>query len=143
MKAVLNYFEGGEFKNDPNFSKFYFFIDFFAFLHIFKKEEKFAHLQHIKNFWLHIFKSVGSRKLPNIRKSMQIRMPNLQRKKFKKFLSIFVGKMSLPQTVYFSISNFWYKLTQPIPQWFSWRRRNFLHSYIKKITPASIIYTKM
>ena len=25
----------------------------------------------------------------------------------------FFGKMSLPQTVYFSISNFWYKLTQP------------------------------
>ena len=25
----------------------------------------------------------------------------------------FFGKMSLPQTVYFSITNFWYKLTQP------------------------------
>ena len=25
----------------------------------------------------------------------------------------FFGKMSLPQTVYFPISNFWYKLTQP------------------------------
>ena len=31
----------------------------------------------------------------------------------------FFGKMSLPQTVYFSISNFWYKLTQPNehPNW--------------------------
>ena len=25
----------------------------------------------------------------------------------------FLGKMSLPQTIYFSISDFWYKLTQP------------------------------
>ena len=32
---------------------------------------------------------------------------------FNKCLSIFFGKMSLPQTVFFSISNFWYKLTQP------------------------------
>ena len=31
----------------------------------------------------------------------------------------FLGKMSLPQTVYFSISNFWYKLTQPTVQYIS------------------------
>ena len=44
---------------------------------------------------------------------MQIRKPVVP-KKIKKCLSIFFGKMSLPQTVYFSISNFLYKLTQPI-----------------------------
>ena len=37
----------------------------------------------------------------------------LCQKKFKKCLSNFLGKMSLPQTKYFSISNFLYKLTQP------------------------------
>ena len=48
-----------------------------------------------------------------IRKSMQIRKPVVPTNFFKKCLSIFMGKMSLPQTVYFTISNFLYKLTQP------------------------------
>ena len=48
-----------------------------------------------------------------IRKSMQIRKPVVPTNFFLKCLSIFMGKMSLPQTVYFTISNFLYKLTQP------------------------------
>ena len=38
-------------------------------------------------------------------------MPVVPKTNFKKFLSNFFGKMSLPQTFYFSISNYWYKLT--------------------------------
>ena len=41
---------------------------------------------------------------------MQIRKPVVPKKNAFPF---FFGKMSLPQTVYFSISNFLYKLTQP------------------------------
>ena len=41
---------------------------------------------------------------------MQIPKPVVPK---KKCLSIFFAKMSLPQTVHFSISNFLYKLTQP------------------------------
>ena len=37
----------------------------------------------------------------------------LCQKKITKISFHFFGKMSLPQTVYFSISNVWYKLTQP------------------------------
>ena len=50
---------------------------------------------------LHIFKIVGYRNLANIRKFMQICKPVVP----KKMPFHFLGKMSLPQTVYFSISN--------------------------------------
>ena len=43
---------------------------------------------------------------------MQIRMPVVH-KTFFFHVFPFFGKMSLPHTVYFSISNFLYKLTQP------------------------------
>ena len=87
--------------------------DFFAFLHIFQNE-KFAHLiarwkfiffaihiitnlkylskTTLANFWLHILKSGGYRKLANICKSMQIRKPVVQKNFFFKCLSIFLVK---------------------------------------------------
>ena len=55
-------------------------------------------------------------KLANIRKSMQIRKPVVPTKKMFLSLSNIFGKMSLPQTVYFYLSNFLYKLTQPTVQ---------------------------
>ena len=41
----------------------------------------------------------------------------------------FFGKMSLPQNVYFSISNFWYKLTQPNVQIVASRQTTSRHSF--------------
>ena len=86
-------------------------INFFA-IHIITTFKVLKKNYFLSNFWLHICKSVWYRKLANICKSMQICKP-FTKYFFFKCLSIFWGKMSLPQTVYFSISNFWYKLTQP------------------------------
>ena len=44
---------------------------------------------------------------------MQNRKPFVQKINFKKFRKHFLGEMALPQTAFFSISNFWLKLTQP------------------------------
>ena len=44
----------------------------------------------LSNFWLHIFKSVGNRKLANIRKSMQIRKPVVPKKILKGFFIFLV-----------------------------------------------------
>ena len=62
-------------------------IIFFA-IHIITKFKVCEQNYFLSNFWVHIFKSVGYRKLANIRKSMQIRMPVVP-KKIKKCLSIF------------------------------------------------------
>ena len=43
----------------------------------------------LSNFLLHIFKSVGYRKLANIRKSMQICKPVVPKKKFNKIKNAF------------------------------------------------------
>ena len=46
----------------------------------------------LANFRLHHFKSLGSRKLANIQKSMQIRMPFVQKNIFFVFFLIFLEK---------------------------------------------------
>ena len=64
---------------------------------------------------MHIFKSVGYRKLANIRKSMQIRKPVVPKKIKKNAFPFFLVKWVYHKLyIYFSISNFWYKLTQPV-----------------------------
>ena len=69
----------------------------------------------LTNVRLHHFKSLSCRKLANIRKSMQIRKPFVQKNiNFFCFLPNFFGKMTSLQPVKCSISNFWYYLTQPI-----------------------------
>ena len=60
----------------------------------------------------YLLKICSQRKLANIRKYKQIRKPVVQKKNLKCLL-MFLGKMSLPLIVYFSILNLWYKLTQP------------------------------
>ena len=56
---------------------------------------------------------MGYRKIAKIHKSMQICMPFVQKNVLNNFLTNFFYEMTLPQTVYFPISNFWYKLNQP------------------------------
>ena len=54
----------------------------------------------LANFRLHHFKSLGYMKLGNIRKSMQIRKPFVQ--KIKKLFPLqILGKITLPQIVFF------------------------------------------
>ena len=74
--------------------------------HLITKFKVLEYNYFLSNFSVHIFKSVGYRKLANVHKSMQIRKPVVTNIFFFKCLSYFFGKMSLPQTVYFSISNF-------------------------------------
>ena len=66
----------------------------------------------LANYRLHPFISLGSRKLANIQRSMQIRMPFVQKK--KKLLPYYFGKIASPHPVKCSISHFWYYLTQTI-----------------------------
>ena len=61
----------------------------------------------IANFRLHHFISLGYRKLANIRKTMQIGKPFVQKNIFFCFLPNFLGKMTSPQPVKCSISNFY------------------------------------
>ena len=118
------------------FQNFTVFRNFFAFLHSFKtwkvckpnstlKIYFFAITNNkIKSTWVNLlsvkflsaYLSVGYRKIANIRNSMQIRKPVVPKQNLKNAFPFFFGKMSLPHTVYFSISNFLYKLTQPTPQ---------------------------
>ena len=68
----------------------------------------------LANFRLHHLKSLSYRKLANIRKSMQIHKPFVQKNKKNCFLYKFLGKITLPQIVFFfPISIFCYYLTQP------------------------------
>ena len=60
----------------------------------------------LANFRLHHFKSLGFKKLANIQKSMQIRMPFVQKNIFFCFLPNFFSKMASPQPVKCLISNF-------------------------------------
>ena len=71
----------------------------------------------LTNFILLHFKSLGYRKLANIQKFMQIRMPFVQTNIFFFFLPICFGKMASPQTVKCSISICLHYLTQPTVQW--------------------------
>ena len=70
----------------------------------------------LKNFRLHHCKILSYRKLANIRKSMQIRKPFVQKKILLCFLPNFFSKMTSPQPVKCSILNFLYYLTQPTVQ---------------------------
>ena len=64
-------------------------------------------------FRMHHFISVGCRKLANIRKCMQIRKSFVQNNSNFCLLPNFFAKMTPPQPVKCSISNFWYYLTHP------------------------------
>ena len=80
--------------------------------------------------FLSAYLSVGYRKIANIRNSMQIRKPVVPKQNLKNAFPFFFGKMSLPHTVYFSISNFLYKLTQPNGQ--LWKRRKKPNRLLRK-----------
>ena len=58
------------------------------------------------NFNLHNFKSLGYRKLANIRKSMQIQKPFVQKNKNNCFLYKFLGKITSPQIDFFQFPIF-------------------------------------
>ena len=80
---------------------------------------------------------------------MQIRKPVVPKQFFLNTFPFFFGKMSLPQTVYFSISNFFYKLTQPTVHVcnavgvddFHWLRICILLQL--KLKLVSLIYSKL
>ena len=84
----------------------------------------------IANFRLHHFISLGYRKLANIRKTMQIGKPFVQKNIFFCFLPNFLGKMTSPQPVKCSISNFytfWPSLLNiPVVYWLSLNVVNWL-----------------
>ena len=67
----------------------------------------------LSNFWLHIFKSVGYRKLANIRKFMQIRKLVLPKIVFKNAFLFFWENEFTTNCKFFNLK-FWYKLTQPV-----------------------------
>ena len=73
----------------------------------------------IANFRLHHFKSLGYRKLANIRKSMQICKPFVQKNICFCLLPYFLGKITLPQPVKCStckVLNFKFLILQYLTQ---------------------------
>ena len=114
---------GRDFEKDHHFSKFYCFYSFLHsstpsitlqiyFLQPLQKTKFKVLMQNyfLANFRLHHFKSVGYRKLAKLCKQIAK----------KKFLNNFLSWNDLTTTCIFSISNYWYKLTQPnVQYWYS------------------------
>ena len=102
----------------------------------------------IANFRLHHFISLGYRKLANIRKSMQIGKPFVQKNIFFCFLPNFLGKMTSPQPVKCSISNFytfWPSLLNiPVVYWLSllWTEYTCCVLIISAVDWISLLWTE-
>ena len=95
----------------PSFFKILLFLGIFYIFAQFKKNEKVAQLTESKTTFCQIFDWISLKVLDSGSCKYSQIHENLHASCAKHFH--FFGKMSLPQTVYFSISNIWYKLTQP------------------------------